>query len=46
MFLSFIKKVIGTRNDRELKRIQTTVELVNELEEEIKKLTDDQLRNR
>ena len=46
MVLSLIKKVIGTRNDRELKRMQTYVGRVNELEDEIKKLTDDQLRNK
>jgi len=46
MVLSLIKKVIGTRNDRELKRIQATVDRVNELEGDIKKLTDDELRNK
>ncbi|TDJ52138.1 MAG: preprotein translocase subunit SecA [Nitrospina sp.] len=46
MVLSLIKKIIGTRNDRELKRIQITVDRVNEFEEGIKKLTDDQLRDK
>jgi len=44
MVLGLIKKVIGTRNDRELKRIQVYVDQINALEEGIKKLSDEELR--
>jgi len=37
-------KVFGTRNDREVKRLQPRVAAINALEPEIKKLSDDQLR--
>lgn len=39
-----IKKVFGSKNDRELKRIQPIVEKINALEPEVKSLTDDQLK--
>ena len=44
MFLNIFKKIFGTRNERELKRIQAYVEKINQLEAEIQKLTDDQLK--
>ncbi len=44
MVFGFIKKLIGTHNDREIKRIQRHVEAVNALENEIKALSDDQLK--
>ncbi|MBT6596184.1 MAG: hypothetical protein HOB34_08820, partial [Nitrospina sp.] len=44
MVLSFIKKLVGTHNDREIKRIQAKVDAVNALESEIKALSDDQLK--
>jgi len=37
-------KVFGTRNDREVKRLQPRVAAINALEPEIRKLSDDQLR--
>jgi preprotein translocase subunit SecA len=37
-------KVFGTRNDREIKRLQPRVAAINALEPEIKKLSDEQLR--
>ena len=43
MVFDLIKKFVGTRNDREIKRIQSYVDAVNALEDEIKKLSDDQL---
>ena len=43
MVLGFLKKVFGTRNDREVKRIQVIVDQVNQLEASIGKLSDDQL---
>src|SRR5258706_5415389 len=42
--LSFIKKIVGSKNDREIKRIRPYVEEINEFEDEFKGLTDDQLR--
>ena len=42
--LSWIKKVVGTKNEREIKRIRPLVERVNSLEPEYQKLTDDELR--
>ena len=44
MVFSFIKKLVGTHNDREIKRIQSYVDAVNNLEKEIKALSDDQLK--
>ena len=44
MVLSFIKKLVGSHNDREIKRIQSYVDAVNNLEKEIKALSDDQLK--
>ena len=44
MVLGLIKKIVGTRNDRELKRIQEYVYQINALEESIQKLSDEQLR--
>ena len=44
MVFGFIKMLIGTHNDREIKRIQRHVEAVNALENEIKALSDDQLK--
>ncbi|MBT5632212.1 MAG: preprotein translocase subunit SecA [Nitrospina sp.] len=44
MVFGLIKKLVGTHNDREIKRIQTYVEAVNALEEEIEILSDDQLK--
>ncbi len=44
MVLGLLKKIVGTRNDRELKRIQVYVEQINALEEGIQKLPDEQLK--
>jgi len=43
MVLGLLKKVFGTRNDREVNRIQVIVDLINQLEVSIGKLSDDQL---
>jgi preprotein translocase SecA subunit len=42
--LGLIKKIIGTKNDREVKRIRPYVEQVNDLEAEFQKLSDDALK--
>jgi len=44
MVFGFIKKLVGTHNDREIKRLQGYVDAVNALEDEIKALSDDQLK--
>jgi len=41
---NFIKGIIGTKNEREIKRIRPYVEEINKFEDELKSLTDDQLR--
>ncbi len=44
MIGSILKKVFGTANDRELKRIQVLVDQINAFEEGISRLTDGELR--
>ncbi len=39
-----VKKVIGSKNDRELKKLNPLIQQINQLELEIKKLTDEQLQ--
>lgn len=41
-----LKKIIGTKNDREINRLLPMVERITALEPEISGLTDDQLRNK
>ncbi|WP_417507248.1 preprotein translocase subunit SecA [Marinomonas gallaica] len=43
MFGKVIKKVIGTKNDREVKRYKKVVSQINKLEDAYKQLTDDDL---
>ncbi len=43
MFQWVLKKFVGTRNERELKRIAPLVERTNSLEPDVKKLSDSQL---
>ena len=43
---TLLAKVIGTANDRELKRIRPLVAEVNSKEPEIERLTDEQLRGK
>ena len=44
MISALLKKIVGTKNERELKRIQPLVEKTGTYEEELKGLTDDQLQ--
>ena len=44
MITNILKKIIGTKNDRELKRIQPLVEKTNSFEDEYKALSDEQLK--
>ena len=46
MVFGLIKKLVGTRNDREIKRIQSIVEQINGWEESIKPLTDEELKGK
>jgi len=46
MIDKFLTKVFGSSNQRYLKTLQPLVELVNELEPDVKKLTDDEMRAR
>ena len=44
MITTLIKKVIGTKNDRELKRIQPIVDRISAVEPSISVLSDEQLK--
>ena len=46
MFDSVLKKVLGTKHQREVKRMQPTVAAISALEDEMKKLSDVQLRGK
>ena len=46
MISTLLKKVFGSRNDRLLKRYTQSVRATNELEPELQKLSDDDLRAR
>ena len=46
MFGALIKKIVGSKNERELKRLWPIVERINAMEPEISRLTDEQLRNK
>jgi preprotein translocase subunit SecA len=44
MIGSLIKKIVGSKNERELKRIQPLIDQINQTEPKISRLSDDQLR--
>jgi len=44
MLINFLTKLFGSKNDRELKKLDPLVAHINSLEPDIQKLTDDQLR--
>ncbi len=46
MFNSILTKIVGSHNERELKRIQPLVESINELEKEISPLSDAALKSK
>jgi len=46
MFGALIKKFVGSKNERELKRMWPIVERINQLEPEMVKLSDDALRGK
>lgn len=43
--LNFLTKVFGSKNDRELKKLQPVVDQINALEPEVKAMNDDRLRD-
>ncbi|MGY8761703.1 MAG: preprotein translocase subunit SecA, partial [Nitrospinaceae bacterium] len=46
MVMSILRKFFGSRNDREIRRIQIIVDQINLLENSMKKLGDDELRSK
>ena len=44
MIGDLLKKIFGTKNDREIKRIRKIVDVINQLEPDFEKLTDEQLK--
>ena len=46
MFMKLVSKIVGTKNERELKRIKPMVAAINELEPKLKALSDDDLRGK
>jgi len=46
MIGDLIKKIVGSKNERELKRIQPLVERINQFEPKVSPLSDDQLRGK
>ena len=44
--LDYIKKIVGTKNDRTVKHYRATVQKINNLENEIKSLSDEALSNK
>jgi preprotein translocase subunit SecA len=44
MLTSLVKKIFGSKNDRELKRMGKQVKLINALEDEISSLSDTDLQ--
>jgi preprotein translocase subunit SecA len=46
MFQILARKIFGSKNDRELKKIQPIIAQINAFEESLQKLSDDQLKNK
>ena len=44
MILNALTKVFGSKNERELKRLQPLVERINALEKEVQAMSDEQLK--
>lgn len=42
--MSFLSKIFGSRNERTLKKLRKTVELINQLEPEMEALSDEELK--
>ena len=46
MFNYIIKKIVGSQNDRKVKKMRPTVAKINEIEATLKSLSDDDLRQK
>ena len=46
MIVKFLTKIFGSKNDRELKKMDSVVEKINSLEPALQSLTDDELRSK
>src|SRR3990167_1223554 len=46
MFWEFVKRIVGSRNERELKSIQPLADQINQWEKDIQKLSDYQLQQK
>ena len=46
MIGNIFSKIFGSKNDRELKRMGKVVKQINALEEELQKLSDDELKQK
>ena len=46
MIGGLLKKIFGTKNDREIKALTKEVEKINALESEYEKLSDEELKNK
>jgi len=46
MFKSIVEKLIGTKSERDIKKIMPLIEEINALEPDISKLTDEELKNK
>jgi preprotein translocase subunit SecA len=44
MFTTLMKKVVGTKNDRDIKRLARLVQRINVLEPDMEKLSDDEIK--
>lgn len=44
--LGILKKILGDSNEKEVKKLQKTVDIVNSLEPEMERLSDSELRNK
>ena len=44
MIGDFLKKIVGTKNEREIKRIGPVIEQINTFEERMQSLSDDELK--
>jgi len=42
--LNFLKQMFGTRNEREIKKLQPMVEMIGEMEAQVSAMTDEELR--
>lgn len=46
MFSSVLKKIFGTRHERDMKKLSPVVDQINSLEKDIQKLTDEELKSK